>query len=340
MLGVFVYGAPGRRYGKVLHTVLNCEIELSSQEESVKLLGNNGEIRKYIQSRSPVRIVDRGAKVVVIGEEAPAGAVCAMLNDMLSAVRQGYSPTLSDYDYALSAVHSDTAGALGDLFTHQSDAIRPEMRIRPRTSGQKHYLDTINTHDITLAIGPAGTGKTYLAMAVALSALLNRQVKRLVLTRPAVEAGERLGFLPGDLTQKVNPYLRPLYDALYSMVDMERINRFLDQESIEVAPLAFMRGRTLDNAFVILDEAQNTTCEQMMMFLTRLGQGSRAVVTGDITQVDLPQHTRSGLVDARDILCNIKEIGLVHLEKQDVVRSPLVQKIIHAYSESQNSSTT
>ncbi len=278
-----------------------------------------------------MRIVDRGAKVIVIGEEKPAGDVCAMLNEMLTAVRQGYTPTLADFDYALSSMNTVEEKVLGDLLSHRPAAVRDEMRVRPRTRGQKAYLDAIAAHDITLVIGPAGTGKTYLAMAVAVSALLNRQVRRLVLTRPAVEAGERLGFLPGDLAQKVNPYLRPLYDALYSMVDMDRVSRLIEQECIEVAPLAFMRGRTLDHAFVILDEAQNTTVDQMMMFLTRLGQGSRAVVTGDITQVDLPGGVPSGLVDARRVLRDIEGVGMVHLTNQDVVRNPLVQQIINAY---------
>ena len=309
----------------------NYEIELGSHEESLKLLGNNGEIRKFIQAHSQVRIVDRGAKVVVIGEQQAAEAVSAMLVDMLAAVRKGYTPTLADFEYALSRLNNEPVAEYGALLSQPHAAVRSEMRIRPRTPGQKCYLDAIVSHEVTVAIGPAGTGKTYLAMAVAVSSLLNRQVKRLILTRPAVEAGERLGFLPGDLVQKVNPYLRPLYDALYSMVDMERVNRLLDQECIEVAPLAFMRGRTLDNAFIILDEAQNTTVEQMLMFLTRLGQGSRMVVTGDITQIDLPPGVRSGLIDAQQVLKNIKDIGIVHLGKQDVVRNPLVQKIVQAY---------
>jgi len=269
--------------------------------------------------------------VVVIGEKGVAEPVCTLLTDMLAAVRKGYTPTRSDFEYALSRMDQGPVSEYSPLVSQSFSAVRPEMHIRPRTEGQRRYLDTIINHEITVAIGPAGTGKTYLAMAVAVSALLNRQVKRLVLTRPAVEAGERLGFLPGDLVQKVNPYLRPLYDALYSMVDMERVGRLIDQECIEVAPLAFMRGRTLDHAFVILDEAQNTTVEQMLMFLTRLGQGSRMVVTGDITQIDLPSGVRSGLVDARQVLKNLKDIGIVHLGKQDVVRNPLVQKIVHAY---------
>ncbi len=275
--------------------------------------------------------MDRGAKVVVIGKQPAAESVCTVLTELLAAVRKGYTPAESDVEYALSRLGVAEASETTALLTQQHGAIRAEMRIRPRTAGQKRYLDTLTSHEIAVAIGPAGTGKTYLAMAVAVSFLLNKQVKRLVLTRPAVEAGERLGFLPGDLVDKVNPYLRPLYDALYSMVDMERVNRLIDQECIEVAPLAFMRGRTLDNAFVILDEAQNTTREQMLMFLTRLGQKSRMVVTGDITQIDLPVGVKSGLVDAREVLANIRDIGIVHLGKQDVVRNPLVQKIVHAY---------
>ncbi len=262
-----------------------------------------------------------------------------MLSDMLTAVRRGYTPSLSDFEYALARLQTPESDGQGSLLSHQPEAIRADLHIRPRTQGQKQYLDVINDYDVTLAIGPAGTGKTYLAMAVAVSALLNRQVKRLVLTRPAVEAGERLGFLPGDLAQKVNPYLRPLYDALYSMVDMERARRLIDQECIEVAPLAFMRGRTLDNSFVILDEAQNTTVDQMMMFLTRLGHHSKAVVTGDITQVDLPPNTPSGLVDARRVLQNLKGIGVVHLTNQDVVRNPLVQQIINAYDRADKRNT-
>jgi len=193
------------------------------------------------------------------------------------------------------------------------------------------YLDAIKTHAVTFAIGPAGTGKTLLAMAAAVSALMNKEVSRLVLTRPAVEAGESLGFLPGDLQQKVNPYLRPLYDALYSMVDLERVQRMIEREMIEVAPLAYMRGRTLSHSFAILDEAQNTTNEQMKMFLTRLGEGSRAVVTGDVTQIDLPKGVRSGLVEAQRIFHSVAGVAVVHLTRSDVVRHPLVQGIVDAY---------
>jgi len=277
-----------------------------------------------------VRIVDRGARVVIIGEEADAARVGAMLSDMLAAVRKGHTPTLADLDYALQESR-DEQGSLEGVLSGPNPGIRHDVPVKPRTRGQKQYLDAMLSEELTLVIGPAGTGKTYLAMAAAVSALLSKQVQRLVLTRPAVEAGERLGFLPGDLEAKVNPYLRPLYDALYSMVDPDKVQRLMEQNRIEVAPLAFMRGRTLDHAFVILDEAQNTTTEQMMMFLTRLGQGSRAVVTGDVTQVDLPKGMASGLVEARRILENVKGVGIVPLTRRDVVRNPLVQRIIDAY---------
>jgi phosphate starvation-inducible PhoH-like protein len=305
---------------------------LHSQDEAIKLLGKNGELRKRIQQEAPVRIIDRGAKVVVVGEDPDAAMVGSMLGEMLAAVRRGYTPTVADVTYALNEVRGNRGAELGDLLAAGNGALlRSDIAIKPRTRGQVKYLEAIKTHGVTLAIGPAGTGKTYLAMAAAVSALLNKEVSRLILTRPAVEAGENLGFLPGDLQQKVHPYLRPLYDALYSMVDVDRVRRLIDREMIEVAPLAFMRGRTLDHAFAILDEAQNTTSEQMKMFLTRLGEGSRAVVTGDITQIDLPKGTNSGLVEARRILRNARGIALVYLDRDDVVRHPLVQGIIDAY---------
>jgi len=269
--------------------------------------------------------------VVVIGDETSTAMVGEMLDEMLVAVRNGHTPTMADVNYALNEARNRNVANLGTTLTEVPRVLRRDIQIKPRTHGQKRYLDAIRGHDITLAIGPAGTGKTYLAMAAAVSALLNKEVDRLILTRPAVEAGESLGFLPGDLQQKVNPYLRPLYDALYSMVDLERVRRMIDREMIEVAPLAFMRGRTLSHAFAILDEAQNTTSEQMKMFLTRLGEGSRAVITGDITQIDLPRGTRSGLVEAQRILKNTPGIAVVHLTRGDVVRHPLVQGIIDAY---------
>lgn len=314
-----------------MSATLSHEILLNSQDEAIKLLGKNGELRKRIQEEAPVRIVDRGTKVVIMGEDPDAAMVGQMLAEMLIAVRGGHTPTLADVTYALNEARTSHVENLSDVFVKPGQAIRQDIAIRPRTRGQVRYLEAIHNHGVTLAIGPAGTGKTYLAMAAAVSALLNKEVNRLVLTRPAVEAGESLGFLPGDLQQKVNPYLRPLYDALYSMVDVERVRRLVEREMIEVAPLAFMRGRTLDHSFAILDEAQNTTSEQMKMFLTRLGEGSRAVITGDITQVDLPRGRRSGLIEAQRILRNTNGIAIIHLHRGDVVRHPLVQRIIDAY---------
>lgn len=278
-----------------------------------------------------MRIVDRGAKVVIVGEDANAHVAGNLLTEMLAAVRRGHTPSLADLNNALIEARQQIAPPSTEVLGERSPVLREDIRIHPRTHGQRQYLDTILESPMTLVIGPAGTGKTYLAMAAAVSALLNKQVRRLILTRPAVEAGESLGFLPGGLEEKVNPYLRPLYDALYAMVDMGRIRRLFDEERIEVAPLAYMRGRTLDRAFVILDEAQNTTSEQMLMFLTRLGEGSRAVITGDITQIDLPRGVKSGLVEACRILREIPGIGIVHLTKHDVVRNPLVQRIVDAY---------
>ncbi|GMV99152.1 MAG: PhoH-like protein [Candidatus Hydrogenedentota bacterium] len=279
-----------------------------------------------------MRIVDRGAKVVVMGDDEHATFVGRLLDEMLAAVRKGHTPTLADLRYAMGEARKSQSDDLAEIFGDAPEGLlRREIRIKPRTRGQVRYLEAIQTHTITVGIGPAGTGKTYLAMAAAVSALLNKEVNRLILTRPAVEAGENLGFLPGDLVQKVNPYLRPLYDALYSMVDIEKARRMVEREMIEVAPLAFMRGRTLDHSFLILDEAQNTTGEQMKMFLTRLGEGSRAVITGDITQIDLPKARKSGLKEAERILHNVPGIALIRLHRSDVVRHPLVQSIIEAY---------
>lgn len=308
---------------------LSHEILLNSQEEAIKLLGENGELRKHIQNETRASIVDRGATVVIKGETRQVAQAHALLVDLLAAVRRGHTPTRHDVDAGLDQMRH--GGVPASVLGEKSPVLRSELHVRPRTAGQIRYLDAIEAFELTLAIGPAGTGKTYLAMAAAVSALLSKRVKRLILTRPAVEAGESLGFLPGDLEQKVNPYLRPLYDALYSMVDIDRVQRFIDHQQIEVAPLAFMRGRSLDQSFIILDEAQNTTTDQMLMFLTRLGQGSRAIVTGDITQNDLPKGIPSGLIQAERILHGVPGIGIIHLDRSDVVRNPLVQRIINAY---------
>ena len=278
-----------------------------------------------------MRIVDRGAKIVVIGDAPDTEVVSGVLGEMLDAVRRGHTPSQADMGYALREARGRRVAELGAVLSEVPEALRKDIHIKPRTRGQRRYLDAVRSCAITFSIGPAGTGKTYLAMAAAVSSLLNKEVNRLILTRPAVEAGENLGFLPGDLAQKINPYLRPLYDALYSMVEPERVQRLMDRGMIEVAPLAYMRGRTLSSAFVILDEAQNTTPAQMKMFLTRLGENSRAVVTGDVTQIDLPRHTRSGLLEARRILAGVEGLAIVELTGADIVRHPLVQRIVDAY---------
>jgi phosphate starvation-inducible PhoH-like protein len=241
-----------------------------------------------------------------------------------------------DVAHALTALRQSPETPLKELLSNATTIVTKKRFVAPKTPTQKAYIEAIETHDIVIGIGPAGTGKTYLAMAMAVSALMKREVSRIILARPAVEAGEKLGFLPGDMIAKVNPYLRPLYDALFDMMDMERATRAIERGDIEIAPLAFMRGRTLNDSFVILDEAQNATAEQMKMFLTRLGFNSKAVVTGDITQVDLPPDRVSGLIEVRDILRHIDGISFVYFDERDVVRHKLVQDIIKAYDQHEN----
>jgi phosphate starvation-inducible PhoH-like protein len=250
-----------------------------------------------------------------------------------SALKAGNPPRGRDFSHALSVVQSDGVSALRELYSSRIHTSAKKGYVTPKTTGQKKYVEAIRTHDLTFGIGPAGTGKTYLAMAMAVSALRDEKVSRIILTRPAVEAGEALGFLPGDLYEKIDPYLRPLLDALHDMLAAEEIQKHRERGVIEIAPLAYMRGRTLNQAFVILDEAQNATAEQMFMFLTRLGFSSKAVITGDVTQIDLPAHKRSGLVEAREALHGIEGIALIEFSKRDVVRHPLVQRIISAYEE-------
>ena len=248
----------------------------------------------------------------------------------------GCSIQPDDVAHALTALRQSPETPLKELLSNATTIVTKKRFVAPKTPTQKTYIEAIETHDIVIGIGPAGTGKTYLAMAMAVSALMKREVSRIILARPAVEAGEKLGFLPGDMIAKVNPYLRPLYDALFDMMDMERATRAIERGDIEIAPLAFMRGRTLNDSFVILDEAQNATAEQMKMFLTRLGFNSKAVVTGDITQVDLPPDRVSGLIEVRDILRHIDGISFVYFDERDVVRHKLVQDIIKAYDQHEN----
>ncbi len=278
-----------------------------------------------------VRIGVAGNSLKISGgltEQALGGKLLSELYELLKA---GYPIYPSDVDYAIRILRGDRNASLKDIFLDTVYVSAHKRVITPKSIHQKLYIDAIRHHDVVFGIGPAGTGKTYLAMAMALAALMKNQVTRMVLCRPAVEAGEKLGFLPGDLAEKVNPYLRPLYDALHDMVDFDRARRMLERGTIEVAPLAFMRGRTLNDSFIILDEAQNTTSEQMKMFLTRLGYNSKAVITGDITQIDLPSGKLSGLKEARTVLANTSGISFVYFNERDVVRHRLVQAIITAY---------
>ena len=286
---------------------------------------------RTIEAALGVRIGVTGTSLRITGghaEQALAGKVIGEVYDLL---KHGYPIYPSDVEYAIRIIRGDRNAELKDIFLDTIYVSANKRVISPKSINQKVYIDSIRNHDIVFGIGPAGTGKTYLAMAMALAALMKNQVTRMVLCRPAVEAGEKLGFLPGDLAEKVNPYLRPLYDALHDMVDFDRARRMLERGTIEVAPLAFMRGRTLNDSFIILDEAQNTTSEQMKMFLTRLGYNSKAVITGDVTQIDLPSGKLSGLKEASIVLGNTPGISFVRFNDRDVVRHRLVQSIIKAY---------
>lgn len=290
----------------------------------------DSNIRK-IEDEYKVSIVNRGDDVVISGEEGGVLKAKTVVNALINLAKSGQIIEEQNVNYIVSETNDNNATQLNDI---NDDFICLTMNgraLRPKTLGQKKYVDSIRKNTIVFGVGPAGTGKTYLAMAMAITAFKNNEVNRIILTRPAIEAGENLGFLPGDLQQKVDPYLRPLYDALYEIMGAESFARNMEKGAIEVAPLAYMRGRTLDNSFIVLDEAQNTTPEQMKMFLTRIGYGSKAVVTGDTTQIDLPRGKNSGLIESTKILKNIEDIAICNLTNKDVVRHPLVQKIIAAY---------
>jgi len=295
------------------------------------LFGSYDENLKHFESVLGVRIRTQGNELVVDGEKDNLGRLERVVNQLSALMREGYKPSNADVKTAAELVARDGEVDLQEHFLKGSLTPAGKRRVAPKTINQRRYLDAIDSNDIVFGVGPAGTGKTYLAMAQAVSYLVNKKVSRIILARPAVEAGEKLGFLPGDLTEKVNPYLRPLYDALYDMLDTERVARYLERGTIEIAPIAFMRGRTLNDSFVILDEAQNTTSEQMKMFLTRLGFGSKAVITGDITQIDLPTGRTSGLIEAIKVVGEIEGIAFIHFDERDVVRHKLVQQIVKAY---------
>jgi phosphate starvation-inducible PhoH-like protein len=302
------------------------------QEGIETLYGAHDGNLKHIESLLGVTIRTSGDELIVEGEKAAEQRVERIFDQLKSLLADGYELRNGDVKTAAQLIADDSGVNLRDYFLKEGQK-QPEgtkRRVNPKSTNQRRYLEAIEKYDIVFGVGPAGTGKTYLAMAQAVSYLLAKKVSRIILARPAVEAGEKLGFLPGDLQEKVNPYLRPLYDALYDMMDVERATRLVERGTIEVAPIAFMRGRTLNDAFVILDEAQNTTSEQMKMFLTRLGFGSKAVVTGDITQIDLPQG-KSGLVEALKIVKDVEGIGFIYFDERDVVRHKLVQQIVKAY---------
>ncbi|MBN1850348.1 MAG: PhoH family protein [Deltaproteobacteria bacterium] len=295
------------------------------------LCGSQNAHLKILEERVGISIHVRGNDLTLHGGDWEIELAEKALTQLYDLLKNDYPVYSNDVDYAVRILSSNQAANLKDIFLDRVYIASSKKVITPKSINQKHYIDSIRRFDIVFAIGPAGTGKTYLAMAMAIAQLMKKEVNRLVLARPAVEAGERLGFLPGDLYEKVNPYLRPLYDALHDMMDFVDASRLIQRGTIEVAPLAFMRGRTLNDSFVILDEAQNATSDQMKMFLTRLGFSSKAVITGDVTQTDLPEGKISGLVEARRVLEGIKGIQFVYFSRDDVIRHPLVQEIIDAY---------
>jgi len=307
------------------------KILLRNADEIFALLGKFDEHLPLIEDNFPVRVIPKGDELYLQGEKDEIEKVYSLFEELLSLIRNGHIISTSEFMYALKLAQAGMSREIKSLFGDTVIVTERGRRIKPKTLGQKQYIEALRQYDIVFGIGPAGTGKTYLAMAMAVASLKNKAVQRVVLTRPAVEAGEHLGFLPGDFREKVDPYLRPIYDALYDLMGVENCMKYRESGVIEIAPLAYMRGRTLDDSFIILDEAQNTTSEQMKMFLTRVGFSSRAVITGDITQVDLPKGKYSGLIEVMDILKDINEISFIHLTEQDVVRHHLVQKIIKAY---------
>lgn len=312
------------------------KIQLSSPEEALSLFGPHDSYLKQIEKNTKAHIHTRDSSITLKGPREELDMLDHLFRVLLTLIRQGFQLTERDIVYATRLAQQGSVDELLELYGEEIGTSNKNQKVRVKTLGQRHYVSAIKKHDIVFGIGPAGTGKTFLAVVMAVTALKNHRVKKIVLTRPAVEAGENLGFLPGDLQEKVDPYLRPLYDALYFMLGNEQVTKMMERGLIEVAPLAYMRGRTLEDSFIILDEAQNTTPEQMKMFLTRLGFGSKMVVTGDATQVDLPKGKKSGLRESERILKQIPDLKFVYLGQEDVVRHSLVQKIIEAYEKDEN----
>jgi phosphate starvation-inducible PhoH-like protein len=307
------------------------EIDFGDPGVALAVLGPKNDHLRVIERETVVAGGLRGTRLTIQGSGAAVALAERVVKELVEVVESGSMVGPTDVLRAIRTMQTSPDARLADLYGDVVLVTARRRSITPKSPAQKKYIEAMRTHDIVFGIGPAGTGKTYLAMAMAVAALQNREIKRIILTRPAVEAGEKLGFLPGDLVEKVNPYLRPLYDALHDMMDLDKAQALISRGQIEVAPLAFMRGRTLSDCYVILDEAQNTTSEQMKMFLTRLGSDSKAVITGDVTQVDLPTGRRSGLLEARDLLAEVEGIAFSTFTEVDVVRHPLVQAIIRAY---------
>jgi phosphate starvation-inducible PhoH-like protein len=308
-------------------------VSVAAESDLFPLLGRNDENLRLLESELGLRIVARGGEITLKGDPQQVGRATRVLEELQARVAAGLPVQPPDIRAALRVLADDEGADLRRIFLDVIPVPSRKKQITPKTPMQKRYVDAIRTDDVVVAIGPAGTGKSYLAMAMAVSAMTRREVSRIILTRPAVEAGERLGFLPGDLYEKVHPYLRPLYDALYDMMDPDKVATLTERGAIEIAPLAYMRGRTLNDAFIVLDEAQNTTSEQMKMFLTRLGFNSRMVITGDITQVDLPATRASGLIEIQTVLKGVEGIRFVYFTEKDVVRHELVSEIIKAYED-------
>lgn len=306
-------------------------LSVDSMDAYMSLFGLNDQNVALVEQECGVTIALRGAELLVTGEKKDVDLATCVVEKLMEMISRHDLVDRTRIRYAIALAREGKVDRIDEILRSVVAITHRGKQIRCKTLGQQNYVQAIRDHALTFAVGPAGTGKTYLAMALAVVALKNKEIERIVLTRPAVEAGEKLGFLPGDLNQKVDPYLRPLYDALYDFMGVDSYQKLLERGVVEVAPLAYMRGRTLSDSFIILDEAQNTTSEQMKMFLTRLGFNSRAVVTGDVTQTDLPYGKKSGLAEAIDVLKGIPEIGIVHLTSQDVVRHELVQKIVEAY---------
>lgn len=307
------------------------EILIKDVSHIPELFGINDEHLRFIEDKFRVRITTSGSHIGISGEDDPVDRVERLLTQLESLIAEGFSLRDGDLRFIIRLFLEDGGANVREIFTEKIQVYTEKKFITPKSLAQKEYIYAIEKYDLVFGIGPAGTGKTYLAMAMAVSGLMRKRFSRIILVRPAVEAGEKLGFLPGDIYEKINPYLRPLYDALYDMMDFEKSQKLVDRGLIEIAPLAYMRGRTLNDSFIILDEAQNATSEQMKMFLTRLGFNSKAVITGDVTQVDLPPGKGSGLIEVQNILDDVEGIRFVYFSERDVIRHDLVQSIIKAY---------